>query len=258
MNNTATSFVQIKVGKKEYMERLFHQGEIYLNSTLYFMEHTDPRIGDIFEGTEIVENGKILKYRNELDKEKLFCMWHIDSKNPINDKYVHNLINNPDGTTDVELDLRSMQSMHGDDSTIILIYNVQEFNKRFENACKKANVDFIEKRIVHYYDEYSKTRVNKITPFMKRSGYNDQQEVRYLVKTNSSRPLVLYLGDLSDISKMIDSNIYKIVVNGTLAKQQDEKQCTCDCPDCSEQSQELPPVAPIINDDYIEQFNDWD
>lgn len=33
---------------------------------------------------------------------------------------------------------------------------------------------------------------------------------------------------------------------------------TCDCSDCSEQSQELPPIAPVINDDYIEQFNDWD
>lgn len=33
---------------------------------------------------------------------------------------------------------------------------------------------------------------------------------------------------------------------------------TCDCSDCSEQSQELPHIAPVINDDYIEQFNDWD
>ena len=33
---------------------------------------------------------------------------------------------------------------------------------------------------------------------------------------------------------------------------------TCDCSDCSEQSHELPPIAPIINDYYIEQFNDWD
>jgi len=38
-------------------------------------------------------------------------------------------------------------------------------------------------------------------------------------------------------------------------------KCTCDCSDCSdysEQSQEFPPIAPVINDDYIEQFNDWD
>jgi hypothetical protein len=33
---------------------------------------------------------------------------------------------------------------------------------------------------------------------------------------------------------------------------------TCVCSDRSEQSQELPHIAPIINDNYIEQFNDWD
>lgn len=33
---------------------------------------------------------------------------------------------------------------------------------------------------------------------------------------------------------------------------------TCDCSDCSEQSQELPPITPIIDDDYIDNLNDWD
>ena len=32
----------------------------------------------------------------------------------------------------------------------------------------------------------------------------------------------------------------------------------CDCFDCSEQSQELPLIAPVIDDDYIDNLNDWD
>ncbi len=210
--NTATSFIQIKVGEKEHIERLFNLGEVYLNSVQYFKEHENPKIGDVFEGAEIIESGKIIKYRKDLDKEKIFCMWHINSSNPIQEEYIHKIIQNTNDYIDIELDIRSLQTMHGKDSACVIIYDIKEFNNRFQNACKKANVNFIDKKIVHYYNEYSKTKINNITPFMKRSSYSSQQEIRYLIKTKSSEILKLYLGDLSDIAKLIDSNLCKITI----------------------------------------------
>jgi hypothetical protein len=76
----AKCYILIKLGPKEYMERLLNYGEVYMNSVSYYKNNKNPEIGDIFEGAEVVQGGKIVKDRDEFEKEKLYCMWHLNDQ----------------------------------------------------------------------------------------------------------------------------------------------------------------------------------
>lgn len=212
MGKSTTNFLLVKVGKREYIEKMFNDGELYLNTTDYFRTNNDPYIGDCFEGADSVENGQVVKYRDELEYEKIYCMWNINSTLPLNNEYIHTIQHK---NKEIVLDLRKFQKIHSDDSLMIIIYNVKEFNRRFEIACKKEKLNFIDRKIVSYYDEKSKKRQQKITPFMKRLRYKNQQEIRYLIKQSDDKPLTITIGNLSDIALLVNSFECKIICGGT-------------------------------------------
>lgn len=170
---TAQCHLLVKIGKKEYMERLIENGEIYMNTTSFFKEHENPEIGDVFEGALCIKDGKVYEYRENIDNEKLFCIWHINDIEPICEELINKVYCNDElYETRIALDLRKLSGFSDDEETyMVVIYNVKEFNVRFKKACKEMKLEFIDNRIVSYYDELTKKSNELITPFMKRNKY---------------------------------------------------------------------------------------
>ena len=200
--NTVQCHLLVKIGKKQYMERLIENGEVYMNTTRFFKEHENPEIGDLFEGALYIKDGRVLEYRESSDNEKLFCMWHINDTIPVDEELVYYAYY--DDETDkakLALDLRKLSGFTDDeDPYMVVVYNVKEFNNRFKEACKKSNVEFIDNRAVSYYDEQTISPNRVVTPFMKRNKYRKQQETRYVVYKKDENPLTISLGSLKDIA----------------------------------------------------------
>lgn len=201
--NTAQCHLLVKIGTKEHMEKLIERGEVYMNTTKYFGDESDNNeIRDEFEGVLYIENGKPLKYRENLDNEKLFCLWNINNEKPIYEELIHSVIYDKElNQTKIALDFRKLSGFtDNEDPYMVVIYNVKEFNNRFKKACKELNVEFVDNRIVSYYDELTIKPDRIITPYMKRKKYQKQQEVRFLVMKDDNNPLIVTLGSLKDIA----------------------------------------------------------
>ena len=217
--NTAQCHLLVKIGKKEHMERLIENGEVYMNTTKYFRDKSDNNeIRDEFEGVLYIENGKPLKYRENLDNEKLFCLWNINNEKPIYEELIHSVIYDKElNQTKIALDFRKLSGFtDNEDPYMVVIYNVKEFNNRFKKACKELNAEFVDNRIVSYYDELTIKPDRIITPYMKREKYKKQQEVRYLILKDNNGPLTLSLGSLKDIACIHKVKDMRLDIIGTI------------------------------------------
>lgn len=187
----AKDFILIKMGKKDFMEKLIYRGEVYMNSVFFYKNHQNDEIGDIFEGVELVRDGKIIKYREGIENEMLFCVWHINDQGT-NSVGTTEMIDDKNIT--LTIDFREYKNF-GD--YMVIISNVQEFNNRLNNALNEKGYT-CHHEIVTYYDETTTTR--NITAYNKRMKYAHQNEKRYLVKTKDTDFLKLNLGSLTDIA----------------------------------------------------------
>lgn len=213
VTNKATCHLLVKIGKKEHMEKLINNGEVYMNTTVFFRENNNSEIGDKFEGALHIKDGLVSEYRENLDYEKLFCMWHINDTTPIYEELIYSdYYDKKLDQTRLALDLRNLSGFtDNEDPYMVVIYNVKEFNNRFKKACKELNVEFVDNRIVSYYDELTIKPDRIITPYMKRKKYQKQQEVRFLVMKDDNNPLIVTLGSLKDIACI--HNVKEICLN---------------------------------------------
>ena len=199
MKNEAKVFVLIKMGEQQYMENLFYKGDVYMNSTLYYKDNENSEIGDRYEGATIIKNGDILKYRVHLEKEKFYCMWHLNNIvtcNTASYEYVPN-------SDDIKLTL-DFRQYHDFGEYMVVVSNIKEFNRRINNALAKIGLTE-ENQIVTYYNE-NDVEEKRISPFMKRSRYGHQNEIRYRVQTDSSEPLLISIGSIEDIAELFPVN----------------------------------------------------
>ena len=208
-----TCYLLVKIGKKEYMERLLKSGEVYMNSTKFFRDHANAEIGDTYEGSLYIENGRVAKYRKKINHEKLYCMWHINSMFPLHQDIVHSIVyDETTGKRTVNLDFRKLSGFTpGEDTYMVVIRDVKEFNERFYRACKKA--DFVKHSVVTYYDEYTINPNKRLSPFHKRKRYEKQQEIRYLAYKDTNKALILKLGSLEDIAGIYNVNEFCLVID---------------------------------------------
>lgn len=210
MENSCSCLLLMKIGKEEFMDDLLKKGIIYMNTTKYFRDHPNPEIGDSFEGALIVQNGKVVEWRKDIDKEKLYCMWHINNATSFecysagydektNQSYIiYNL---------------NKYGAFSDNTYLIIVRDIQEFNRRIEKACMDIGL-VVNRTVVKYFDENC-TSSKEISAFMKRKKYSHQQEVRYLVQNNDSEPLKLEIGSIEDIAvKYTAQSAMKLIVTG--------------------------------------------
>jgi hypothetical protein len=198
------------------MQLLLNEGEVYMNSTEFFRTNKNEEIGDEYEGAMCIKNGKVGESRENLDFEKLLCMWHINNINPVHDSLIHRIeYDKESDSTRMTIDLRKLSNFTpNEESYAVVINNVREFNRRFKLACEKNKLQYHGNKVVKYYDPEKISEETILTPFWKRNSYDKQQEIRYFIEIANKEALKLYLGPLNDIATIINVNETAIVVQG--------------------------------------------
>ena len=208
--------ILIKIGEKDHMQSLLNDGKVYMNSTEFFRTNKNEEIGDEYEGAMCIKNGKVSDSRENLDFEKLFCMWHINNINPVHDSLIHRIeYDKESDSTRMTIDLRKLSNFTpNEESYAVVINNVREFNRRFKLACEKNKLQYHGNKVVKYYDPEKISEETILTPFWKRNSYDKQQEIRYFIEIANKEALKLYLGPLNDIATIINVNETAIIVQG--------------------------------------------
>lgn len=201
------------------MDRLFNQGEVFLNHVGYFTNlEADQQRGDINEGVTRLwplskgtmsitdDNGELKQFATftsgtarersqNLENANLFCLYYL--RVPINQ--------------DLKLsDHIPKKSWAGFGDTAVIINEPNEFLDRLATAAKRKGFE-VTKKFITYKD--LSNHHGLLDPFIKDEQYSHQQEFRVLLwkipakKTPES--ITLELGSLSDICITLDTNAIK-------------------------------------------------
>jgi hypothetical protein len=198
----------MKFGEKEHIQAFRSDGLMYMKSLAEFARlETDIERGDCFEGTDtiiqpkhvgecIFDTGKVGLGKfvaqpsdfagplriglNRTGSCNLYCMFAITKPN--------------DG------ELVDPKNLEFGDSCV-LVLNPTEFLSRVVRAAKYAGLNYIEYRLVEYYDgeEYS----GETGRFRKRSKFAHQNEFRIVIEPGSEDPRRLSVGSLIDITSEV-------------------------------------------------------
>ncbi|MEY8198695.1 MAG: hypothetical protein RPS47_05600 [Colwellia sp.] len=206
----------IKFGKQAHMDRLINQGEVFLNHVGYFtMLEDDQQRGDLNEGvtslrplsgcslsikdedgalTQVAKftSGTVRERSQNLENANLFCLFYL--RVPINQ--------------DLKLSEHiPKKNWSGFGDTAVIIYEPNAFLDRLTTAAKGSGFE-ITKKLIEYKD--LSNHHGQLDPFIKDEQYIHQQELRALLWTmpakTSAESVILDLGDLSDISLMLETS----------------------------------------------------
>lgn len=202
MNNCKTkAYFLIKIGKEEFMNRLLNEGLIYMNSVSYFRNNNNPEQGDALEGALIIQNGVEIRSRESFEKEKIYCMWHLNDLNPTKGALVEFI---SDSEVKLSFDFRKYLNfgIPKDNLKMVIITNVVEFHKRVRKALNKMGYKgrYYSKNI-EYFNPNSSEPIY-VNAFMKPDTYSEQNEIRYLVYDIDEKPLKFKIGNLNDIASI--------------------------------------------------------
>lgn len=199
MKQTILAF--IKFGHEEHMLDMFNNGNIYLNTVQSFRNFEDNNLrGDNYEGVSEVINYpkgtfeiKSLNYKGEYSSihirksfEKvvgnifsLYCISSFHISDPL----------------EFKIDEKILEF----GTHCILIKDNAELLKRIEESFKNKDI-ILHHNFVSYYD--TKSFDGKINVFQKPNEYKYQNEFRFYADSGLNEPLLLKIGNLSDIAEM--------------------------------------------------------
>lgn len=204
--------VLAKFGEYQWMSKLIHEGEIYMNSLLNFanIEETNG-IGDEFENSISYEKyvypnlPKLklegVKIPNKKISEIRVRSYPEENKGHIYSMSIVDIYKTVDDVLVPKYD-KKMDEIGKNYDTMVLICNPDEFLRRIK--CK-----VLEYKL--YYSEVTYFSINEqnrivITPFTKRDIYAYQREFRLFIQNDSVEPIKFNIGDIRDIAVLISSN----------------------------------------------------
>ncbi len=201
-----------KLGKTNFLEPLINDGLIYMNSVKHFRDLAKFGQGDPFEGAKVIINGKPMEFRNDIDKEKVFCMWHINNFTEPQGKGV-TIDYYSDTMCEISIDTREYVDDFTDgcmnDLSVVVFYNMKEFHRRLKLALRRNNLQHYDMGVMNYYNVNEKPCM-VVDNYMKPDNLIHQNEIRYYVYDKNSDPLRLTLGDLNDIAKISKVGLFKV------------------------------------------------
>jgi len=194
----------LKFGKKEHMEKLIYEGEVYFNTIDTIKKFDNEEIGDRLEGLSFIShlpNCKIqcneknlgeaqnivMKQENYINRN-LFCLFALENQ------YV---IDNLDKNLLLSINV-SKYSKFG--THCVVIGDIPEFRQRLLKKIKEKELK-VEHQLVRYLD-FSKYN-GEVTPFMKDIKYSHQCEYRFLVHNTKDAPVKFSIGNIEDIAHII-------------------------------------------------------
>lgn len=191
-----------KLGEKKHMESMIDDGVIYMNSVLYFRDFAQDGRIDTYEGASVVKNGVPVEYRADIDKEKVFCMWHINNFTEPIGKGV-NVNYYSDTMCEITVDTREyideFAGGYMDNLRVVAICNMKEFHRRLKEAFVKNNISHFGMGEINYYDINEKPII-KVNKYMKPDALRHQNEIRYYAYSAKNEPLQIKIGNMCDIA----------------------------------------------------------
>ncbi|MCC6139200.1 MAG: hypothetical protein IT389_01130 [Nitrospira sp.] len=193
-----------KLGRKDHMAELLHEGHIFMNTAGYFsvLEDSSPR-SDPEEGVGYCKNGDgmILKMEDQGDWLTLGniigpILFPSKTNKSVNIYSLHSK-----WSCDYGVPFRLSDLGFGD--SFVLFIDTTEFFKRLERAAVNEGLELRWGRI-DYVDRC--TYSGPMGLFRKFSQSAGHQEFRVVVSPGTGCPLSLRLGDLSDIAIMGSSS----------------------------------------------------
>ncbi len=189
----------VKIGKKENIQSLFCDGEIFIRRVLVFRDIEAKEIGDKLENL-------LVNYQSE----QVECSWagiDFSTENGlIGQVQITDLSNNPFSYCMYAFTPEGMlkkQLIHSDNKDFgdaaLFIFNVQKFLERIQKECIDKGIGCKSKLVT--YEDFSSYH-GKVSPFVKDHGFAHQSEFRILfeVPYDTSDTSKIYIGSLQDIA----------------------------------------------------------
>ena len=198
-----------KIGRREHMVALQEKGDVFMNTLNVFWGIEDGGLrGDNLDGVDHMANGIHAELRKpsgeitpanvtswtlqtrtaEPEKINLFCMYAIH-RAPESDP----------------VDLRVTE--FGD--TALIMTNPDEFFKRLSDAARKTGRSFHGDLVNYVPSDY----IGDVGLFTKTEPFRYQSEWRFAMQDGPGDPMTLNIGDISDISMLIDSDELEELAN---------------------------------------------
>jgi hypothetical protein len=199
----------LKFGTEEYMERLLTNGEFYAKPLVDFKKAENHKRYDLQEGlSEVIHftNDSSIQLRaNEQQEWKTLNVTKGQLNGWLDATAVHNYslyyISEDQTRQQAFYPIPGNMKAYGD--FYVLIKNPREFISRVKNALDKAGLTYAH-GCVHYYDPNANHR--SLGYFHKKDTHMDEQEFRFIIKSRSPDPTILYLGDMTDIAELLHIN----------------------------------------------------
>lgn len=205
--NTTVHYL-LKFGAKSHIQNLYENGEIYMNTLQTFAELDKKEVGDKFERTvEIknfgksnlkltsVETGKTYNFQlqtAQYKKDFLGDLGNIYSTYSLSDR------------------LLNRKKMHRVDKRMLsfgthclVIHDVPKFFELIKTELKKLKLTCFHNLV--QYKDYKKNS-HQVTYFQKSHLYSYQHEHRFVVRNQTSLPLILNIGPLKEIADIYNAN----------------------------------------------------
>ena len=202
-----------KFGEKKYMEELL-KGTLFLNTVNSFKKIENDYRGDVNEGLSDLIQPEYAALQFQLPASLGGDFIHLDKDHGLAGAIkIHDI----DYTN---TNIYSLYMIYPDESfsvddkvlqfgeSMVFIYNPKEFLDRVTNKLKELSLSF-KCGPVHYLDE--KSYQGQMSIFDKFSKYNYQNEYRIHVINKEDAPLFLNIGNISDIAKILPSDIMKYI-----------------------------------------------
>lgn len=215
----------MKISSKEHIDDL-RSGKMYMKPLQFFIDiKNNDVIGDNLEGTlrikktnlkifDLKTNEKVYEISSDIDIDfgfkdnPVFCMYAFDERN----YYSREKINSKEILCDFRFDEKTKDVLKDFGEKTLIINDITEFRNRVKQAAERQNIKY-KLDIVDYYEDYNDTeriidvlKNNSKVVFQKQEKYSYQQEFRILMDTQVEDHFILDIGDISDITKVFDTN----------------------------------------------------
>lgn len=201
-NNTITIKYLLKFGKKEDMENLYYNGEIYMNTIKLFKELDKPGIGDNLEGTFEITNFIDGKLTLEIPDNSL----DLNCKKLQLRKNLRGHIGNIYSTYALSDELLKQKVIHKIDkrmlefgSHCIIVKDVSKFISLISEKLNEKGFSNSH-NLINYYN-YSINNHN-LTLFDKSHIFSYQNEHRIIAKTNIDNPIKFTIGSMKEYAEI--------------------------------------------------------
>lgn len=183
----------IKIGKRENIEKLFYQGEVYMRHINDFRKED---VGDFLRGdfAECLAWTPFLNFRLPSLEQQEIKIKNVKINKDVDFSHIYSMFMIDEDFWYGKKKISEKVAEFGDTALIIS-------PKEFDDKVKSTSKFPIQNGIVEYYKEpLMPIRINE---FSKRQGFDFQNEYRFATKSQTNDPLIISIGSIEEIAMLV-------------------------------------------------------